>query len=372
MKLPVGFKFAGVKAGLKGDRRDLALLLSDVPAAAAGVFTVNRLCAAPVTYAAAHLPADALRAIVANSGNANALTGPVGLEDERAMAAAVATSLGISAIDVLTASTGSIGTRLPIDKVRAAAPALVAALGADEEGFAAAAEAIRTTDLTSKVATREIVLGGKPVTIAAMAKGSGMIHPQMATMLCFIATDATVAPSVLESALQFAVDESFNTITVDGDMSTNDCVMALANGLSGAPVIQGPGPDFDRLRIALTDLCGELARKIAADGEGATKLLVVDVSGVPDRDIARELARAVAGSSLVKSGIFGGDPSWGRILAALGARIGARGFTFDPSQVALHIQGFKVYAAQGPVAFDRVALNARLLEKEISIRLELG
>lgn len=372
MNLPLGFKFAGVQAGLKADRRDLALLVSDLPAAAAGVFTVNRLCAAPVTHAAAHLPSDALRAIVANSGNANALTGPAGVEDERAMAAAVAAALGISPVDVLTASTGSIGVRLPVEKIRAAAPALVAALGADEKAFNQAAEAIRTTDLTTKQATRELVLGGKPVTIAAMAKGSGMIHPQMATMLCFIATDATVAPAVLETALQVAVDESFNTITVDGDMSTNDCVVAMANGMAGGAAVEASGPDFDRLRTTLTELCSELARKIAADGEGATKLLVVDVSGVPEREMARELARAVAGSSLVKAGIFGGDPSWGRILAALGARMGARSFAFDPTAVVLHIQGVKVYGGQGPVAFDRDALNARLQEKEIAIRLELG
>jgi acetylglutamate kinase len=372
MKLPLGFKFAGIKAGLKSDRRDLALLVSEVPAAAAGVFTVNRLCAAPVLYAAAHLPSGAVRAIVANSGNANALTGLLGTQDERAMAAAVAEGLGISAVDVLTASTGSIGSRLPIDKIRAAAPGLVAALGADDGAFTAAAEAIRTTDLTTKVGVREIVLGGRTVTIAAFAKGSGMIHPQMATMLCFIATDALVAPVALQSALQYAVDESFNTITVDGDMSTNDSVIALANGLSGAPVIQGQGLDFDRLRAALTDLCTDLARKIAADGEGASKLLVVDVLGVPDRDMARELARAVAGSSLVKSGVFGGDPSWGRILAALGARIGARAFTIDTSRVSLTIQGTVVYDSRGPVAFDRATLGTRMKEAEISIHLDLG
>jgi len=375
MTLPLGFKFGAVAAGIKPNRPDLALLVSEVPAVAAGVFTVNRLCAAPVRHAAALLPADAIRAIVANSGNANALTGPAGVEDERAMAAAVATGLGVSPVDVLTASTGSIGPRLPVDKIRAAAPALVAALAADEPAFRAAAEAIRTTDLTTKVGTRELLVGGQTVTVAAMCKGSGMIHPQMATMLCFIATDAAVAPAALQTALQAAVDESFNMITVDGDMSTNDCVIALANGRAGAPVIAGPGADFDRLQAALTDLCGELARKIAADGEGASKLLVVDVAGVPDRRMARELARAVAGSSLVKSGVFGGDPSWGRILAALGARIGAREFAVDPARVSLVIQGTKVYDERGPVALDggaRDALNARMKEAEIAVRLDLA
>jgi acetylglutamate kinase len=372
MRLPQGFKYAGVKAGLKPDRRDLALIVSEVPASTAGVFTVNKLCAAPVAYASGRLPTGSVRAIVANSGNANAMTGPVGAEDERAMAGAVASALGISAVDVLTASTGSIGPRLPVARIQAAAPELAAALGASPEAFTAAAEAIRTTDLTTKTATREIVLGGRPVVVAAIAKGSGMIHPQMATMLCFITTDASIAPPALQAALQNAVDDSFNTITVDGDMSTNDSVIALANGLAGAPLIEAPGADYARLGGALGEVCAELARMIAADGEGASKLLVVDVAGVPNRDMARDLARAVAGGSLVKSGVFGGDPSWGRILAALGARIGARNYAVDPGGVSLRIQDTLVYGQRGPVAFDREALNARMREKEIAVRLDLG
>jgi acetylglutamate kinase len=372
MKFPLGYKFGAARSGLKSDRRDLALIVSDVPAVAAGVFTTNRLCAAPVRHAAEYLPSDSVRAIVVNSGNANALTGPRGMDDERAMAGAVATALGISSVDVLTASTGSIGSPLPIDKIRAAIPELVTSLAATEAAFMAAAEAIRTTDLTTKFGARELVLGGRAVTITAFAKGSGMIHPQMATMLCFIATDASLSPAALQSALQVAADESFNTITVDGDMSTNDCVMALANGQAGAPVIVGPGADLDSVRAALGDLCAELARKIAADGEGASKLLVVDVAGVPERAMARDLARAVAGSSLVKAGIFGGDPSWGRILAALGARIGAHELAVDPANVSLEIQGTLVYDVRGPTAFDRQALNARMHEREIAVRLDLG
>jgi acetylglutamate kinase len=371
-KAPSGFRFAGVRAGIKPDRRDLALVVSDVPCAAAGVFTANRMCAAPVRYASGRLPAGGIRAIVANSGNANALTGPAGADDERAMAAAVAQALGVSAVDVLTASTGSIGPRLPVAKIEAAAPALVAALGSDAEAVTAAAEAIRTTDLTTKVATTTIDLGGHTATIAAIAKGSGMIHPQMATMLCFIATDAAVSPAALQSALEVAVEASFNTITVDGDMSTNDCVVALANGCAGTPVIEGPGPAFATLQAALAELCGDLARKIAADGEGATKLLVVDVAGAPDGASARELARAVAGSSLVKSGMFGGDPSWGRVLAALGARIGARDLAIDPANVTLTIQGVPVYGGGGPIAFDREALSQRMREAEIAVTLDLG
>ena len=372
VRLPLGFRYAGVKAGIKPDRRDLALVVSDVPAAAAGVFTVNRLCAAPVRYAAAHVPTGSLRAVVVNSGNANAMTGPAGIEDERAMAEVTARALGVSAVDVLTASTGSIGPRLPVDKIRAAAPALVAALSSEMAAFDAAAEAIRTTDLVAKAAFRTLTVAGKPVSIAAMCKGSGMIHPQMATMLCFITTDAAISPAALQSALEAAVDESFNTITVDGDMSTNDAVVALANGRSGTPSIDSTSGAMDAFRGALAEVCGELARKIAADGEGATKLLVVDVFGAPERGMARDLARAVAGSSLVKSGMFGGDPSWGRVLAAVGARVGARGYEVDLARISLEIQGVRIFDERGPAAFDRDGLNARMREPEIAVRLNLS
>jgi acetylglutamate kinase len=369
---PIGFRFGAVAAGVKeagGARKDVALVASEIPCSAAGVLTVNKLCAAPVSYTATRLPTSGIRAIVANSGNANALTGPVGAADERAVAAAVAQALGVGADDVLTASTGGIGIRLPAERIAAAAPALVAALG-DE--VAAAAEAIRTTDLRTKLAFREIELGGKAVRFAAIAKGSGMIHPQMATMLCFITTDARVAPETLQRALVAAVDETFNTITVDGDMSTNDTVIALANGASGAPAIEAGTAAFSALEATLTDLCADLARAIAADGEGASKLFVVDVAGAPDRETARDLARAVAGGSLVKAGIFGGDPSWGRILAALGARIGARNFPIDPSGVTLDVQGVRVYGDGGPVAFDRDELSARMRQAEITARMDLG
>jgi acetylglutamate kinase len=369
---PLGFKFAAVAAGVReagGARRDLALLVSETPAAAAGVFTVNRMRAAPINRAAGLVPAAGIQAIVANSGNANALTGAAGIADDRAMAEAVGKALGVGAEAVLTASTGAIGVRLPIERIAAAAPALVAALGDDVIG---AAEAIRTTDLRTKVAFREFDIGGKTARFAAIAKGSGMIHPQMATMFCFIATDAKVAPETLQAALAPAVEETFNTITVDGDMSTNDCVIALANGAAGGPLIEPRSAAADKLQAALAGICGELARAIAADGEGATKLLVVDVAGVPDRAAARDLARAVAGGSLVKAGLFGGDPSWGRILAALGARIGARGLALDPAGVALDVQGIRVYERGAVTAFDKDDLNGRMQKAEIAVRLDLG
>jgi acetylglutamate kinase len=367
---PIGFRFGSTRAGIKptSEKRDLALIVSEVPCSAAGVFTVNKMCAAPVTWGAQRLPALGPHIIVANSGNANALTGRMGAVDEREVARAVAGALGASPDDVLTSSTGAIGSRLPVDKIREAVPALIASLGDDVSG---AAEAIRTTDLRTKMAFRTIQLGGKDVRLVAIAKGSGMIHPQMATMLCYVTTDAAIAPVTLQAALSAATEETFNTITVDGDMSTNDTVIALANGKSGAPAIEHGSPDFQAFSASLTDILGELARAIAADGEGATKLLVVDVEGVPDKEMARDLARAVAGGSLVKSGIFGGDPSWGRILAALGARIGARNFNLDPKDVSLDVQGTRVYENGEPVAFDKDALSARMRQAEIAVKLDL-
>ena len=370
--VPAGFRFGAVAAGVKqagAARRDLALIVSEAPCAAAGMFTVNRMRAAPVDYGAGRLPGSGIRAIVANSGNANAIVGPRGAHDERAVAKAVADGLGIEADDVLTASTGAIGTPMPVDRIAAAVPALLAALGDDA---IPAAEAIRTTDLRTKAAFREFDIGGKAVKFAAIAKGSGMIHPHMATMLCFITTDATVAPAVLQAALVEAVEETFNSITVDGDMSTNDTVIALANGRSGAPAIERDSADFTKLQAALIGLCSDLARAIAADGEGATKLLIVDVAGAPERAVARDLARAVAGGSLIKSGIFGGDPSWGRILAAIGARVGARDLPLDLARVTLDIQGVRVYGGGGPVAFDAKALSALMKKAEIAVRADLG
>jgi acetylglutamate kinase len=370
--VPTGFRFGAIAAGVKqagATRRDVAMIVSDTPCAAAGTITVNRMRAAPCDFAAARLPAKDIRAIVANSGNANAIVGPRGAADERAVAKAAAEALGIDAGAVLTASTGAIGASLPVDRIAAAMPGLVAALGDDA---LPAAEAIRTTDLRTKVAFREIDVGGKAVKFAAIAKGSGMIHPNMATMLCFITTDATVAPAVLQAALAEAVEDTFNTITVDGDMSTNDMVIALANGRSGAPAIEREGANFTKLQATLVGLCGDLARAVAADGEGASKLLIVDVAGAPEREVARDLARAVAGGSLVKSGIFGGDPSWGRILAALGARVGARNLPLDLSKVTLDIQGVRVYGNGAPVAFDVPTLSAHMKKAEIAVRLDLN
>jgi acetylglutamate kinase len=369
VRIPKGFRFAGVAAGLKPQRRDVALLVSDVPAAAAGVFTRNRACAAPVLDARPRVPAEGMRAVLVNSGNANALTGPGGLDDVSVLRTAVADALGIQKRAVLTASTGVIGVRLPAMKIVTALPALVESLGDHAD---LAAEAIITTDTRPKASSREVVLGGRAATLTAICKGSGMIAPQLATVLCVITTDAAVTPRVLQDALARAVSRTFNMVNVDGDMSTNDTVIALANGLAGNPRISDPGPDLDTLETALADLCGEMARAVAADGEGATKMTEVVVTGAPSEEAARDCASAIAGSPLVKAALFGADPNWGRILATVGARAGSRGWDIDPFRARVSLQGMPVYANRAPVEIDRDALKARLRETRVDVLVELA
>jgi acetylglutamate kinase len=369
VKIPKGFRFAAAAAGLKPQRRDVALVVSDVPAAAAGVFTRNRACAAPVLDARPRVPAEGMRAVLVNSGNANALTGPGGLDDVQALRSGVAAALGVQKRAVLTASTGVIGQRLPAQKMLAALPALVEGLGdhADQ-----AAEAMMTTDTRPKMSAREVVLGGKTAIISAVCKGSGMIAPQLATVLCVVTTDAAVTPKVLSDVLGRAVSKTFNLVNVDGDMSTNDCVLALANGLAQNPRVADPGPDLERFETALTDLLGELARAVAADGEGATKLVEVVVTGAPSEEAARDCATSIAGSPLVKAALFGSDPNWGRVLATVGARAGSRGWPIDPFQARVALQGVPVFGGGAPLEFDREALKARMRETRIDLLVELS
>ena len=369
MKIPKGFRFAGAAAGLKPQRRDVALVVSDVPAAAAGVFTKNRAAAAPVLDARPRVPAEGVRAVLANSGNANALTGPGGLDDVSVLRSAVADALGIQKRAVLTASTGVIGQRLPAMKILAALPSLVDGLGDHAD---LAAEAIITTDTRPKMTAREVVLGGKAATVSAICKGSGMIAPQLATVLCVIATDAAVTPRALQDVLARAVAKTFNMVNVDGDMSTNDTVLALANGLAGNPRIADPGPDLDVLEAALTDLCREMARAVAADGEGATRMVEVVVTGAPSDEAARDCATAVAGSPLVKAAVFGADPNWGRVLATVGARAGSRGWPIDPFRARVALQGVTVFEKGAPVEFDRDALKAKMRETRVDLLVALA
>ena len=368
MKTPIGFRYAGLEAGLKATRRDVALIVSDVPCAAAACLTASKARAAPVQVMAGQLPSSSIRAVLINSGNANALTGPQGLADVRTLMEAVGAALQIPADSVTTASTGVIGHRLPVQKIVAAIPRLVGSLTADAHP---AAEAILTTDTRTKMAARTLVLSGREVTISAICKGSGMIAPELATVIAVIATDAAISAPLLQQALRTAMLTSFNSLVVDGDMSTNDAVVALANGRAGNDPIVDPGSDLHAFQAALSGLCEKLAKEIAADGEGATKLLEVTVQGAPDAAIALELAKAVAGSSLVKAAIFGADPNWGRVLAAVGARCGTKGYAFDLGTAKVAIQEMAVYAGE-PVAFDSSVLKARMRSPEVKIAVDLA
>jgi acetylglutamate kinase len=367
VKTPRGFSYAGINCGIKAARKDLALVFSDAPCAAAGCFTVNAARAAPVRHAAARLPAMGLRAIVANSGNANALVGPDGEGDVVAVCAAMAQALGIQPDAVVCASTGIIGVRLPFQKLVAAAPALAAGRGPAIE---LAAQAVMTSDTRVKLASRTLSVGGVETTFSAFAKGSGMIAPEMATALAFITSDVAVSPLALQAALSRAMKTSFEMVAIDGDMSTNDAVFAMANGLAGNAVIEEGTPDHAALCEVVESICVELAREIAEDGDGATKLVEVRVAGAPDVDIARDLARSVVGSNLVKAAIFGADPNWGRVLAVIGARVGSHRWSIDPTQAIVRVQGVCVYDGRAPASVDVLALRAKM--REPFVRIEVG
>jgi glutamate N-acetyltransferase/amino-acid N-acetyltransferase len=311
-----GFRAAAVACGIrKQGTEDLALVVSDATASTACVFTRNQVQAAPilVSRAALRLSNGRARAVVLNAGNANACTGDAGLEAARATATETARLLGVSAPEVLVASTGVIGQRLPIEKLLAGLPRVVAALS--ESGGEAAAAAIMTTDLVRKESVRRVELRGGVVTIGGMAKGSGMIHPDMATTLAVVTTDAAVAPPDLGSMLRSATDRTFNRITVDGDTSTNDMIAALASGASGAAPAAG---ELDLIARALEDVLKDLALMIVRDGEGAKKLVEITVTGARSEADALQVARTIAGSPLVKTAMAGGDANWGRIVAAVG------------------------------------------------------
>ena len=367
MKTPKGFVWAGMQAGIKPNRKDLALVYSETPCSAAGCFTQNLAKAAPVLDAEKRLPSATAHAVVINSGNANALTGPEGLFDVTTVCEAVARALKVPAESVLSASTGVIGHRLPAHKIVAAAPTLVASLKADA---VMAAEAIMTTDTRIKLTSRTVSIDGREVTLTCICKGSGMIAPALATMIAVVATDCAIAPPLLQKALVAAMKKSFNALTVDGDMSTNDCVFALANGRAGNAVIEGAGAGFEVFSAALADLCRQMAKEIAADGEGATKLLDISVEGAPSDDIAVDLAKACAGSSLVKAAIFGADPNWGRVLSSMGARAGTAGYAILPSDARVLVQGLAVYD-RAPLAYDASVLKARMREPEVKVHVDL-
>lgn len=366
---PRGFEAAGVHAGIKRRRPDVAVIRSTVPAAAAAMFTTNRVQAAPIVVSREQLERSGgwVRAVVINSGNANACTGPKGVEDARAMIGACALALDIQAHEVLVASTGVIGVPLPLD---AALEGISRACGALSPGGAeAAAMAILTTDRRAKEIQLDVPLsGGRIACIGGMAKGSGMIHPNMATMLAFVATDAPVAPDDLSTMLHRVVDATFHLITVDGDTSTNDMVVLMANGQAGGEPIRPGSDDFARLEAGIERACSYLAKDIARDGEGATRLIEVRVLGASSDAEARVCARAIAGSSLVKSAVHGRDPNWGRIAAAAGYS-GAR---MDPAAFRVWMGDVAVARDGREVPFDVDAAREALGAEEVRLTIDLG
>lgn len=350
---PKGYKAAGMKAGLKpSGTPDLALVLSEVDAIAAGVFTTSVVRAAPVDYCRQRLQTKAsARAILCNAGQANAGTGEQGWIDTIESAQLLAQTLNISSDLVLIASTGVIGQRIKMEQLRAAIPSLVAQ--ASEDGGDAAAKAICTTDLVPKSIALETTFGDRVVRMGGMCKGSGMIHPNMATMLAFVTCDAAVSPHLWQQMLSRAADRSFNQITVDGDTSTNDSLFALANGASRTPAITEMSPEAEKLEAMLTEVCQYLAKAIARDGEGATCLVEVEVSGTKDEISAQQIAKTIVGSSLVKSAIFGRDPNWGRIAAAAGRA----GVPFEQENLRIQLGNFLMMENGQPLPFDRAAAS---------------
>lgn len=364
---PLGFKAGGTVCGIKKNQLpDLAIIYSEVPAEAAGIFTTNQVQAAPVILSKEFLKKGKAQAIIANSGNANACVGAAGLEAARRMAAAAGKALNIPMDSVLVASTGVIGVALPVEKIEKALAEKADFLS--DTGSPAAARAIMTTDTFPKEAAVEIELGGATVRIGGIAKGSGMIHPNMATMLGFITTDAKIEQTLLQKAIAAAGDCSFNRITVDGDTSTNDTLFILANGLAKNPPITTVNNEYQTFVQALTEVCLALAKMIARDGEGATKLVEIKVAGARSEAEAVKVGKAVATSNLVKTALFGEDANWGRILAA----VGYSGVTIDPDRIHIYLGDLSVYQKGTGLVFDEAKAKEILSGKEILIKIDLG
>lgn len=364
---PIGFLAQGVEAVIKKpDKKDVAIISSTHVCAAAGVFTTNIVRAACVDVDRAHLEKGSAQAIVANSGNANACTGQPGWDDTVEMARLTGDLLGIDPHEVLVASTGVIGVAMPMDRVEQGIRA--AAAGLSREGANNAAQAIMTTDLASKEIAVEIEIAGCPVRIGAMAKGSGMIHPNMATMLSFITTDAAISSQCLHQMLVKSTDSSFNMISVDRDTSTNDMALILANGLAGNPSISSPDSEAGQVfQQGLDFVTTSLAKMIARDGEGATRLIEVQVVNADSQATARTVARSITSSNLTKAAVFGEDANWGRILAAAGYS-GAR---FDSNQVDIYLGELQMAADGMGIGFDEDQARAQLQKDPVVIKVDL-
>ena len=364
---PKGFKAAGVKADIKkSGNLDLALIYTEKEAAVAGVFTKNAVAAAPVIVSREVVKGGKAHAIVANAGCANACTGETGLANARKMAALAAAEVGCASDEVLVGSTGIIGVNLPMDKLEAGIKAAAAELS--EDGSKNAGNAIITTDTYSKACSCEVEIGGQAVRFGAIAKGSGMIQPNMATMLCYITTDANISSQLMQKALSEIVEVSFNMISVDGDMSTNDTVLVLANGASGAAEITDGSPEYEKFYATLKEICQELSKRIAADGEGATKFLTINVSGTKTFEDAKTVAMSIAKSPLVKTAFFGEDPNWGRVICA----VGYAGIPMVPEKTVIKFGGVPVYANGLGAEFNEDDIHKVMAEHDIVIDVEMG
>ena len=367
-----GFTASGVHVGIRKnkDKKDLALVLSEKPCSAAAVYTTNQVKGQPLIVTSEHLADGKAQAIIVNSGNANTCTGEQGVATARRMAALVAEKLPVKASDVVVASTGVIGQQLDVSVIEAGMDQLVA--GLSKTGNIDAREAIMTTDTVKKEVTIQIEVGDTPVIIGAMAKGSGMIHPNMATMLGFITTDCAISSAMLQKVLSAVVKKTFNRVSVDGDTSTNDMVVILANGMAGNAMIDAEGPEYRDFYEGLAWLSTQLARMIARDGEGATKLIECTVEGAADEEKAEQLAKGVICSSLVKTAMFGADANWGRILCALG-------YTrkdFDPNKVDVAFESasgyIEVCKAGVPLPFNEEKAKKILSYQEVTIYVSLN
>jgi glutamate N-acetyltransferase/amino-acid N-acetyltransferase len=364
-----GITAAGISCGIKKTgKKDLALVRSNPPAVAAGIFTTNMVVSPSVSLCKENLiKSEKTQAIIVNSGNANACTGGQGFKNAVEITGLVAQNLGVPSESILIASTGVIGVPLPMECFRKTISGLVEKLS--QQGGNDAAQAIMTTDLVSKECAVEYEFGGRKITVGGMAKGSGMIQPNMATMLAFIATDILIEKKILQKVLKEAVDVSFNRITVDGETSTNDTVLCLANGLAGNDTVIGEGEGLNAFRKALEVVCLDLAKAIVRDGEGATKFIEICVTGTKTDSEAERIARRVANSMLVKTAFFGCDPNWGRILSAAGIA----GVEFDPAESELFFEDVKIMEKGRPVAdADKAVLKKVMERKEIRVLLRVG
>ena len=363
-----GFTTAGIFCGIKTNKqKDLALIFSEEPSVAAGLFTSNQVVSPTITWCQEILKSSKrFRAIVVNSGNANACTGPKGMEDCKSLASKLSQKLSVEPKEILIASTGIIGVPLPINKIVKALPALSSKLS--PIGWVSSAEAIMTTDLTPKFKSLSFYIGKHKITMGGIAKGSGMIHPNMATMLAFIATDASIDKKTLGRALREANNKTFNRITVDGDTSTNDMAILLANGIAENKSIRAGSSAYDKFVEKLTEICLYLAHKIVLDGEGATKFVTIRIQGAKAKTHAHRVAKSVATSSLVKTALFGQDPNWGRIIAA----VGYAGVPFNPDKVQISLNGSVLFNNGEPAnGALQSTLRKKMKSKNISIVIDL-